>query len=74
MVRPDDVYQRQADTLIVWTELNGKDYALSFQDVEGCTEVWEFITEVRRHLRATQGIVSIPILQCPLHSSFFLTK
>jgi protein phosphatase-4 regulatory subunit 3 len=56
-VRPDDVYQRQADTLIVWTELNGQDYALSFQDVEGCTEVWEFITEVRRHLRATQGTV-----------------
>lgn len=53
-VRADDVYQRQADTLIVWTELNGKDYALSFQDVEGCTEVWEFILEVRRHLRSSQ--------------------
>jgi protein phosphatase-4 regulatory subunit 3 len=44
-----------ADTLIVWTEINGKDYALSFQDVEGCTEVWEFILEVRRHLRSTHG-------------------
>lgn len=54
-VRADDVYQRQADTLIVWTEPNGQDYALSFQDVEGCTEVWDFITEVRRHLRAAPG-------------------
>ncbi|KAG8801891.1 Platinum sensitivity protein, partial [Serendipita sp. 399] len=55
-VRADEVYQRQADTLIVWTEPSGKDYALSFQDVEGCTEVWEFITEVRRHLRAAPEV------------------
>ncbi|KAG8840173.1 Platinum sensitivity protein, partial [Serendipita sp. 405] len=55
-VRADEVYQRQADTLIVWTEPNGKDYALSFQDVEGCSEVWEFISEVRRHLRTAPEV------------------
>ncbi len=38
------------DTLIVWTEPDGVDYALSFQDPEGCSEVWNFILEVQRHL------------------------
>lgn len=28
------------DTLIVWTELNGTDMALSFQEAEGCTAIW----------------------------------
>ena len=28
------------DTLIVWTELDGTDYALSFQDDKGCNEIW----------------------------------
>jgi protein phosphatase-4 regulatory subunit 3 len=39
------------DTLIVWTEPDGTDYALSFQDVEGCAEIWDFIIEVQRHFR-----------------------
>ena len=34
------------DTLIVWTEPDGVDYALSFQDPEGCAEVWNFILDV----------------------------
>lgn len=51
-IRVNDVYQRQQDTLIVWTEPDGTDFALSFQDIEGCTEVWEFIVEVQRHLGA----------------------
>ncbi|KAJ7639366.1 component of IIS longevity pathway SMK-1-domain-containing protein [Roridomyces roridus] len=37
-IRSTDVYQRQQETLIVWTEPNGADYALSFQDPEGCSE------------------------------------
>ncbi|KAL5507911.1 PSY2 [Sanghuangporus vaninii] len=51
-VRAQDVYQRQQQTLIVWTEPDGADYALSFQDQEGCAEVWEFITEVQKHLNS----------------------
>jgi hypothetical protein len=27
------------DTLIVWTEPNGSDLALSFQEAEGCAEI-----------------------------------
>lgn len=28
------------DTLIVWTETNGTDMALSFQEAEGCAVIW----------------------------------
>lgn len=28
------------DTLIVWTEQNGTDMALSFQEAEGCGAIW----------------------------------
>jgi len=48
---PSDAYFRiSTDTLIVWTEPDGADYALSFQDPEGCLEVWNFIQEVQRHM------------------------
>ena len=29
-----------ADTLIVWTAIDGTDMALSFQEPEGCTAMW----------------------------------
>jgi len=44
-----------SDSLIVWTEPDGADYALSFQDAEGCAEVWNFIIEVQRHLNAGEN-------------------
>lgn len=49
-----------AETLIVWTEPDGVDYALSFQEAEGCAEVWNFISEVQQHMKATgeQGVFS----------------
>ncbi|KAK9234802.1 component of IIS longevity pathway SMK-1-domain-containing protein [Lipomyces kononenkoae] len=43
-------YQKQQDTLIVWTDPDETDLALSFQEGEGCAAIWEFITEVQRHL------------------------
>ncbi|THG97475.1 hypothetical protein EW026_g4525 [Hermanssonia centrifuga] len=62
-IRSSDVYQRQQDTLIVWTEPDGIDYALSFQDPEGCAEVWNFIQEVQRHMNTTEsGISSSPTI------------
>lgn len=33
-------YKRQQDTLILWTESNGRDLALSFQEKAGCDEMW----------------------------------
>ncbi|KAF8165663.1 component of IIS longevity pathway SMK-1-domain-containing protein [Crassisporium funariophilum] len=59
-IRSNDVYQRQQDTLIVWTEPDGVDYALSFQDPEGCAEVWNFILEVQRHMNNSDDQTNVP--------------
>lgn len=49
----DDGYQKQQDTLIVWTESNGVDMALSFQEAEGCHSIWEFVNEVQNRISPT---------------------
>jgi protein phosphatase-4 regulatory subunit 3 len=49
-------YQRQQDTLIVWIEMDAVDMALSFQESEGCLEMYTFINEVR-HLSNDSIIV-----------------
>lgn len=51
-ITKDDGYQKQQDTLIVWTENTGVDMALSFQEAEGCTSIWEFVSEVQGRLAA----------------------
>ncbi|KUL91419.1 hypothetical protein ZTR_01493 [Talaromyces verruculosus] len=35
-------FQRQQEALIVWTEHDGRDMALSFQYSKGCETIWEF--------------------------------
>ena len=40
----------------MWTEPDGVDYALSFQDPEGCAEVWNFILEVQRHMNISGSL------------------
>ena len=40
------VYQKQQDTLIVWSDMEKRDMALSFQEKSGCDEIWEKICEV----------------------------
>ncbi|KAI9852579.1 MAG: Platinum sensitivity protein [Thelocarpon superellum] len=54
-ISKDDGYQKQQDTLIVWTEANGTDMALSFQEAEGCTAIWEFVSHVQSQLLALAG-------------------
>lgn len=55
-------YQRQQDTLIVWTERSGPDgeeeqeMALSFATPSGCGEMWEFIKAARRFAGACEGL------------------
>lgn len=45
----------------MWTEPDGVDYALSFQDPEGCSEVWNFILEVQKHMNSGGTLpLSIP--------------
>ncbi|KAL8950854.1 MAG: hypothetical protein Q9222_003131 [Ikaeria aurantiellina] len=50
-----DGYQKQQDTLIVWTESTGTDMALSFQEAEGCAAIWDFVRQVQQHLMALAG-------------------
>ncbi|KAF1829273.1 DUF625-domain-containing protein [Decorospora gaudefroyi] len=51
-ISKDDGYQKQQDTLIVWTEQNGTDMALSFQEPEGCASIWDFVNDVQSRLQA----------------------
>ncbi|KAF2171724.1 hypothetical protein M409DRAFT_63331 [Zasmidium cellare ATCC 36951] len=55
-VSKDDGYQKQQDTLIVWTESNGVDMALSFQEADGCTIIWDFVSDVQSRLVPEDGI------------------
>ncbi|GMR56577.1 hypothetical protein PMAYCL1PPCAC_26772, partial [Pristionchus mayeri] len=43
----DTVYQKQQETLIVWSESDTTDLALSFQEKSGCEELWTRICEVQ---------------------------
>ncbi|KAF2804018.1 DUF625-domain-containing protein [Mytilinidion resinicola] len=54
-ISKDDGYQKQQDTLIVWTEQNGTDMALSFQEAEGCAAIWEFVSEIQHRLQQLAG-------------------
>ena len=51
-ITKDDGYQKQQDTLIVWTESNGVDMALSFQEAEGCASIWDFVSDMQGRLAA----------------------
>ncbi|EEH17742.2 hypothetical protein PABG_00305 [Paracoccidioides brasiliensis Pb03] len=51
----DDGYQKQQETLIVWTEASGTDMALSFQEAEGCAVIWFFVSNVQRQMISFTG-------------------
>ncbi|KAF8931555.1 Platinum sensitivity protein [Dissophora ornata] len=44
----EDIYQRQQASLIVWSE-DDADLALSFQEAEGCSEIWSDINELQHY-------------------------
>lgn len=66
----DDVYQRQQDTLVVWTEPDGTDLALSFQEPEGCNEVWDFLTEVQLHYLLSRDPACTPEDRARLRAAY----
>ena len=47
-IQTDTAYQKQQETLIVWSEGDNFDLALSFQEKAGCDEIWEKICSVRK--------------------------
>ncbi|KNZ59463.1 uncharacterized protein VP01_1727g2 [Puccinia sorghi] len=44
------IYQKQQATLVVWTEPDGTDMALSFATPQGCQEIWSFLCDVQNWL------------------------
>ncbi|KAK3318415.1 component of IIS longevity pathway SMK-1-domain-containing protein [Apodospora peruviana] len=50
----DDGFQKQQDTLIVWTD-DGVDMALSFQEADGCALIWKFIDGVQQTFQSVLG-------------------
>ncbi|KAI9183762.1 component of IIS longevity pathway SMK-1-domain-containing protein [Polychytrium aggregatum] len=60
-ISPDSgVYQRQQDTLIVWSEPSGEDYALSFQEAQGCQDIWEELEDIQRTQERLPAATSLP--------------
>lgn len=52
----EDGFQKQQDTLIVWTEpTTNIDMALSFQESDGCATIWKFISNIQQQLMAIGG-------------------
>ena len=49
-IQSDTAYQKQQETLIVWSEGENYDLALSFQEKAGCDEIWEKICQVKNFL------------------------
>ncbi|GLH00963.1 Serine/threonine-protein phosphatase 4 regulatory subunit 3 [Gryllus bimaculatus] len=46
-IHPHVAYQKQQDTLIVWSENKDLDLALSFQEKPSCEEVWKIICQLQ---------------------------
>ncbi|KAJ3127691.1 Platinum sensitivity protein [Nowakowskiella sp. JEL0407] len=64
-IQMDNVYEKQQDTLITWTEPSGLELALSFQVLDGCMELWDVIQEVRNR-QQTHHLQESDIDQLPL--------
>jgi protein phosphatase-4 regulatory subunit 3 len=61
-VTKGDAFQKQQETLIVWTELSsgaavgsGTDMALSFQEPDGCAAIWEVIESIQQIFEPPMG-------------------
>ncbi len=62
-IQPETAYQKQQETLIVWSEGDSMDLALSFQEKAGCDDIWEKICRVQGKdpsVEITQDVVDEP--------------
>jgi protein phosphatase 4 regulatory subunit 3 len=55
-------YQKQQGTLIVWSETEAVDLALSFQEKAGCTDLWEKICKIQGRDPDVETEVSLILL------------
>ncbi|KAJ2409734.1 Platinum sensitivity protein [Coemansia sp. RSA 2526] len=70
VVQKGEVYQQQEATLIVWTEPTGEDFALSFEEQEGCQSILSQITEFENAVKenALEQSPPPPEVRLPLPS------
>jgi hypothetical protein len=56
-VRANDLFERQAESIIMWRdESQNVEYALSFQETEGCDCLWREISLAQREFASEHGI------------------
>ncbi|KAL1922571.1 uncharacterized protein VTP21DRAFT_10110 [Calcarisporiella thermophila] len=68
IINKEDTYQKQQESLIVWTEEDGTDLALSFQEAEGCAEIWDRISTSIRSIPSQSAILTDTLPDSPQHS------
>lgn len=59
IIQGDIQYQKQQDTLIVWTEPKKNDVALSFQEVEGCANLCDFLVYIQNTMERNISVLSV---------------
>uniref|UniRef100_H0XRW3 Protein phosphatase 4 regulatory subunit 3C n=1 Tax=Otolemur garnettii TaxID=30611 RepID=H0XRW3_OTOGA len=60
-IQPNTIYQKQQGTVIVWSEEENHGLALSFEDADGCREIWEDICHIQGKdptIEITQALLS----------------
>ena len=55
VVDPGIDYSLQSPTIILWNGADGKEHALSFQDANGCANVWEGINMAQTKQYSSEG-------------------
>uniref|UniRef100_A0ACD5ZQA1 Uncharacterized protein n=1 Tax=Avena sativa TaxID=4498 RepID=A0ACD5ZQA1_AVESA len=52
-ITPDDIYRKQEETIILWRDPEkALELALSFQEAEGCSYIWENMCNIRKDLQS----------------------
>lgn len=52
-------FHRQQETLIVWSEVDKNDMALSFQEADGCSLVCDYLVCIQRHVAKRISILVV---------------
>ena len=58
-IQSDTAYQKQQETLIVWSEGENYDLALRLQEKAGCDEIWEKICQVNTILETFHLLIVV---------------
>ncbi|GFP99616.1 serine/threonine-protein phosphatase 4 regulatory subunit 3, partial [Phtheirospermum japonicum] len=68
---PDDIYRKQEDTIISWRDPEfSTELALSFQETNGCTYIWDSICNQQRTMQFS-SLASKFSLECSIFCNWF---